>query len=851
MEKFSFKKIAPYCAILIVFVIAGCIYFAPALQGKIIYAGDNVNVVAAIQELNRFYDETKESSAWTGSMFSGMPSYQLAIRTLPSFTVNYIMQPLMKIFTSGIYGNLPILFFFYLLAFFLLLRTFKIDKWLSLAGSFAIALSSYFFIIIAAQHHGKCYSITWMTLVVVGFILTFRKNYCWGAVLTMLFTYVGFFVHPQMSYYICMLIGMLFLAELYSAWKAKAWKHCGIATAVFALSFTIGLGMGSDKIFSNLEYAEQTMRGGHSDLTKESDAELQTKGLDLDYATVWSYGIDETMTLLIPNFEGGASGYNVGDKSLLYESLVKAGVGKKEAKNFCENAPTYRGEKPFTSGPVYVGAIIIFLFILSLFIVKGPYKWALLAATLFSLFLAWGHNMMWLTKFFYNFFPAYNKFRAVESILIIAEIAIPLMAFLALKEIALKSVDFDRLKKSIFLSAGISGGICLLVMLFSGSIDVTSSYDTWKGNLPANIYNAILAQRTDMISSDALRSLIFILLGGALTLFYANSTYKKPQNNNNLWFGLALTALVVADMWTIDKRFCNDSQFVNAKDLTKTFRMTRYEEELTQDKSHFRVLNLASNTFNEARTSYYLKSIGGYSAAKLRRYQDLIDEHIAPEMNPLLRTIAETNGLTLPVNGDSIFPVLNMLNMKYALVPLQTGDIFPVENPFAMGNAWLVDSLLTVDNANEECAAIGKINLHKTAVIDGKMTDGNIIRESKADSSAKIELTKYTPRYIDYTSQTQCDKLAVFSEIFYPYGWKAFIDEKEVPIYRVNYMLRAINLPAGNHKIHFTFEPDSIAKGNILALSCLFLFLLTLLFALYRTYKSYKSIKEKDGNAVV
>lgn len=833
----NFKRWLPYLIIFAVFFLAAVIYFWPVLQGKVMYAGDNINGTAAIQEGVRYHQETGDYSYWTGSMFSGMPNYQIG--GFQRYMVDSILYPIRWILSAGNRNPFFILPF-YLLAFFLLLRTFKVDKWMSLAGAFAIALSSYFFVIIAAAHHGKCYSITWMTLVVVGFILTYRKQYGLGALLVMFFTYIGFFVHPQMSYYICMMIGIFFFAELAIATKTKEWKHFGIATAVFFASFAVGMGMGSANVFVNQEYAEETMRGGHSDLAKDTDSGNKTKGLDLDYATAWSYGINETMTFLIPNYMGGASGYNLGKDSQLEQDLKKMGVPARQAKQFCQSAPTYWGEKAFTSGPVYMGAVVCFLFLLGLLIVGGPYKWALLVATLFSVCLAWGHNFMPLTELFFKFFPVYNKFRAVESILIVAEITMPLLGFLALKTVADGSLSWKRLRNSIFVAGGVTGFICIVVALMSGSIDVTSSYDAqWKGQVGQQIYDAILDQRTAMLRSDAWRSLLFVLLGTEIAFVYAYMRYNRPQVRNlNLYCGIALTLLIAADMWTVDKRFCNDSLFVSPKDRDKAFKMQPYEEELLQDKSHFRVLNLATNTFNEARTSYYLKSIGGYSAAKLRRYQDLIDVHIAPEMNPLMQTISQTYGFQLHCNADSIFPVLNMLNMKYAIVPLQNGQQMPVENPYAMGNCWFVNDLQVVDNANDEIAAIGKINLRNMAVIDKSFADKlNVdipdIAPLMAYNEDKIELTRYAPNRLDYLAQNEQNKIAVFSEIYYPHGWKLYLLDKdgnpdvELPIARADYMLRAAVIPAGTHTLAMIFAPDSVHKGNILSMVCFALFALT------------------------
>ena len=806
MKHIDWKKILPDVAILCIFFIASAIYFWPAVQGQVIYAGDNINGSAAVHESAEFHKQTGEYSFWTNSMFCGMPNYQIGGNG--GYVIDKLLKPIRWVLSWGT-RNAFFIFLYYLIAFFLLLRAFKVDKWLSLAGSFAIALSSYFFVIIAASHHGKCYSITWITLVIVGFLLTYQKQYGWGALLIMFFTYIGFFLHPQMSYYLCMLIGILFFAELAIAAKAKEWKHFGIATAIFAVSFLVGMGMGSGNIFSNQEYAEQTMRGGHSDLVKETDAINKTKGLDLDYATAWSYGINETMTFLIPNYMGGASGYDVGTNSVLYKELVKARVPKASAKQFCTSAPTYWGEKAFTSGPVYMGAIICFLFILALIIVPGPYKWALLVATLFSVLLAWGRNFMPLTQFFYSYFPMYNKFRAVESILIVAEITIPLLAMLGLKQVV-ETADSDKkkLQTPLLISAGITAGLCLLFALFGGSIcSFTSSYDAqWKGQVGDQIYQMIIYQRAAMMMADAWRSFAFIAAAAVLLMVYLYKPFKT------IYLGLALTTLVVLDMWPVDKRFCNDGDFVYRKDRDKAFKMMAYEKQLLEnDPSYYRVLNLTTNTFNDARTSYYLKSLGGYSAAKLRRYQDLIDEHIA-KMN---------------------WNVINMLNAKYIISKGQDGQPYPYPNPNAMGNCWFVDSLLCVDNANDESDALRNLDLHHIAVADitydaNKSLSSDICHPSNYAESDAIRITSFNPKQLTYETSASQDRLAVFSDIYYPYGWKAMIDGVPTNIFRVNYMLRGIHVPAGEHRIVMFFEPDSIHKGNVLSLICFGLFILTL-----------------------
>lgn len=798
--KINWKKIAPELVILGIFIVASLLYFFPAVQGKVVYGGDNINGTAAVQEGWNYYQQTGESSYWTNAQFSGMPAYQIGGFR---YKATQILQPVYWFFHWGA-RNVYFLMLFYLIAFYALLRSFEVDKWLSLAGSFAISLSSYFFVIIAATHNAKSIAITWMTIAMVGFILTMRHKYALGAILMMFFIPLGFYIHPQMAYYICMLIGVLYIAEIYIHARAKQWKELGIATLVFAASFSVGLGIGASGFFANREYAKETMRGGHSDLVKVTDEKNKTEGLDLDYATAWSYGKGETMTFLIPNYMGGASGFNVGEKSVLYKELVKAGVPRNSAKHFCQGAPTYWGEKAFTSGPVYMGAIICFLFLLGLMIVSGPYKWALLVATLFSLFLSWGKNMMWLTEFFFTYFPMYNKFRAVESILIVAEITMPLLAFLGLQKLVSDSEKKDN-KNGLYvlIAGGVTAGVCLLFALFGESLcSFTSSYDrSWKDQVGNEIYRMILDQRAAMMTADAWRSFGFVAAATILLYIYVKKPFKT------VYLGLAMTALVVLDMWPVDKRFCNDGMFVSTKDRDKAFKIQPWEEQILQDKDYYRVFNLTGNPFNEARTGYRLHSVGGYSAAKLRRYQDLIDEHLS-RMN---------------------MNVYNMLNTRYFVVKGNNGAPRVEYNPEASGNAWFVDSVLVVNTANEESEALRTLDLRKVAVMDSTFAKYLNSRSSAKDETARVEFLSYSPKRLEYETESQVEKVLVFSEIYYPYGWKATIDGKEAELFRVNYMLRAMNVPAGEHKIVMVFEPESVKKGDMIAVSCIAILVLTIL----------------------
>ena len=849
--KIDWKKLLPYAVAIVAFVAIAMIYCAPLLEGKVLVQGDVNNWKGAAQEARTFYDENGTRTWWTNSMFGGMPTYQIT-GSLPSGEVRNDMAKIAHLGMEGGWEAIGIIFA-YFFGFFLMLRCFKVNPWLSIIGGLAIGFSTYFFLIIPAGHVTKAVALGFLAPVIGGFYAIFRKQYWLGAPLVMLYGIMSINLHPQMTYYIFMLIGVLACAELYIHIKDKAWKDLGISLGVLALSLLLVVGTKVSWLEMNQSYLKETMRGGHSELTSNSNGgptSNSNSGLSLDYATAWSYGVDETMTFLIPNWEGGASGYNVGAKSDLCETMVKNRVPKRSAEQFCQQVPTYRGEKAFTSGPVYMGAIICFLFVLGLLIVPGPYKWALLVATLFSVALAWGRNMMWLTELFFNYFPMYNKFRAVESILVVAEITMPLLGILALQQIVDKKVAWEKLRMNMFIAGGITMGLCLIFALFTGIVDVTSSYDAqWVNQVPAWLRDAIYDERVAMIKADAWRSFIFIALGFAVIFWYAWQSQKEEQKKYSYILYGVLAVLVLADMVPVNKRFFGNDHFVKAKDADAYFAMQPYEQEILQDKDpNFRVLNLATNTFNDARTSYRLKSIGGYSAAKLRRYQDLIDEHISKEMNPLMQTIMQTQGFMLPdTNEGKDFPVLNMLNMKYAVVPLQGGKNAPVHNPYAMGNCWFVDEVIIVDTPDEECAVLSTLDLHKQAVADKKFATTLDITKPEvtplmAFDENVIELTSYAPNSLEYVAMTEQNKVAVFSEIYYPHDWHLYLvnangEQVELPLARVNYTLRAAVIPAGAHKLRMVFEPHAL-KTDKASMAILILALLlsvgALTFPLWR-----------------
>lgn len=786
------KQCWPYLLAVIIVTIVACVYMSPVLEGKVIATSDGVQGRAAVHQAKEYYEQTGDRTWWTASMFSGMPNYQIGGGR---YEADNWLYPLKQVLLWG-HRNVIAIVLIYCLGFFALLRSMKVDKWLCIVGALAIAFSSYFFIIIGANHHSKTSTLALMSLALAGFYLIFNGHRKTGFCLTMIGTMAGFYPHPQMSYYVCFIFAAFGIAEFCLACKSRDWKTFGLNTLLALASFGIGVGTGTAATYSNLEYAEETMRGGHSDLEKVKDGENKTKGLDLDYATAWSYGIDECWTFLIPDYMGGSSNYNLGKESDFCKALVSKGVPRSQAEQFCESVPTYWGTQPFTAGPVYMGAVICLLFVLSLFVLRGPYKWALLVVTILSVMLSWGHNWMWLTRFFFETFPMYNKFRAVSSILVIAEITMPLMGFLALKQMIegkKSGVDYSR---QVLYAAGV------VVFLLLAALVTTSGFVGAVDNqLPDWMIPMIREAREGMFRSDVWRSMGFVVVAAALLYYFVKS--EKFQSTAVL--SVALGILVMADMWPVDKRYMNDAMFSPGNSFDKQFKMQAWEKQILDNEkdANYRVFNLAMNPFNDARTSYRFNSIGGYSAAKLRRYQDLIDQHLS-KMH---------------------MPVLNMLNTKYFVVRGEEGGLQVQYNPEAMGNAWFVDNLKVVNTPNEECDGLMSVDLRHTAIV-GK-DYASFAKSISADSTAQVVQTKYSPKAIEYDAQCAKAGTIVFSEIFYPYGWQVTVDDQPAELFRVNYMLRALNVQPGKHRIRMVFEPESVAKGN--TLSMIFVVLLYLI----------------------
>lgn len=821
------KKFLPDLIAILAFIILSFAYFFPAdIEGRILFQHDTAAGVGAGQESKEYLERTGERTRWTNSIFGGMPTYQMS----PSYDSTTSLKGVEKVYRLFL-PDYVVLTFIMMLGFYILLRAFGISAWLAGLGGVIWAFSSYFFILIPSGHIWKFVTLAYIPPTIAGVVLAYRKKYLLGGIVTALFIALQIQSnHIQMSYYFMFVILFFVGAYFEDAYKKKELPHFFKASGVLALAAVVGVCINISNLYHTYEYSKETMRG-KSELKQEGAAASQTSsGLDRDYITNWSYGIGETLTLLVPNVKGGGSG------STMSQSEAAMAKANPMYNGIYSQLPQYFGEQPWTAGPVYVGAFVMFLFVLGCFIVKGPLKWALLGATIFSILLSWGKNFMGLTDFFIDYVPMYNKFRAVSSILVIAEFTIPLLAIFALKEILSKP---DMLKQekncrgviaALVLTAGVALILAVAPGTFFSSFITTQEMTALKQALPAEHLAPFVANLTEMreaiIASDAWRSFFIIMIGTAVLWLYGMGKLKAKVTI------LALAVLCLADMWSVNKRYLYDEQFVEKVQQDNSFKPTETDKAILADKTlDFRVLNLAGNTFNENTTSYWHKSIGGYHAAKLRRYQEMIEEHISTEMNGVFKAVSEAGGDMQKV-APSGFPVLNMLNTRYFIFPLQDGKTVPIQNPYTLGNAWFVNEVQYVDNANEEIDALHRIDPAKTAVVDKKFS-AEVKSAAETDTLGTIKLTAYEPNDLKYEVNSKTGGTVVFSEIYYP-GWQAYIDGVEAPHGRADYILRAMNVPAGKHVVEFKFDPKSlhvtetvafVALGVLTCVLVLFLFL--------------------------
>jgi hypothetical protein len=797
----KYKQYLPHTIAILAFALMAYLFTPQVFQGKVVNQSDIASWRGMANEIIQYNEANpdKDPTLWTNSMFSGMPATTISVKYKGDYT-DYLYN-LLFVGTRP-----PSYLLISLIGSFLLFLAFGVNVYLSFIGAIAITFCSYNPQIIQVGHNSKMVAIAFMPWVLAAVVYAYRKKPLMGA---LLFAFALSFQikanHPQITYYLAMIIVGYGLTELYLAIKDKYFPKFLKTSIYLLLAGALGIATNINHLWPTFEYSKYTMRGG-SELTDKN----QQEGLDITYATNWSYSPQEMPNLMIPNYNGGSSAGELSTNSETYKALRNAGY--QGADQVIKQMPLYWGPQPFTAGPMYMGAISIFLFILGLILLKGPIKWWIAIVSIIAVFLSWGSNLLFFTEFFFKYAPLYNKFRTVSMILVILQIMIPLLAFWTTDKILKGEFDKKKVKQGMLISLVITAGFSLIVAIIpslAGSFSGISD-----GQLPEQLRNPLIMDRMALLSADAFRSLIFITLAASALWF----TYAGKLKTTYLYAILAL--LVVADFWAIDKRYLNDSHFIKNRDFTNQYSLRPVDEIILKDSDpDYRVLDLSINTFNDAHVSYHHKTIGGYSPAKLQRYQDVIDQYIVPQMQQIGKDINGSKTIEEAQAKLGDYPVLNMLNTKYIIVGAENA---PLINSRAMGNAWFVDSIKWADDAKEEIALLGAIDIKSEAVISKEFSklievENNISTNTKDSvfQSDTILLSDYEPNRLLYKYNVSRERVALFSEIYYPAGWKATIDGEPVEIFRANYILRAVKLPAGSHNIEFFFQPESFVKGAL------------------------------------
>ncbi|WP_372756447.1 YfhO family protein [Mariniflexile sp.] len=800
--QFSIKKALPHVIILVGFVIISLAYFNPVLQGKQIFQSDIMQYIGMSKQQNDFREATGEETYWTNSAFSGMPTYQLGAK----YPHNYIKK------LDSVLRFLPRpadYLFLYLLGFYVLLLVLKVDFKLAVLGALAFGFSTYLIIILGVGHNSKAHAIAYMPLVLSGILLTFQKRYIAGFLLTVVAMGLELVAnHFQMTYYLMLLVFVLGIAYLVDAYKKKELPHFFKTIGILALAVVLAIGLNATNVLATQEYVKESTRG-KSDLTINPDGSPKevSSGLDRDYITQFSYGFAETFNLFIPRFMGGGNGEDVGKDSATYEAFRKLGATTTQAAQEAKRAPMYWGDQPIVEAPAYIGAVVLFLFVFALFLVKGRLKWWLVGGAVLSLLLSYGKNLGFLTDFFIDYVPMYNKFRAVTSIQVILELCIPVLAIFGLVRLFNNFEKKEEKLKALKYSAIITGGLALIFLLFKSSLfDFVGVNDGfYRQNYGEAFVDALKEDRKSIFTTDTLRTLVLVLLSGGIIFMFLNDKLKEK------WVIILFGVLILFDLVGVDRRYVNNDDFVSAVQVNKPFEKTEVDSYILQDEGYYRVFDLVGGA---AKPSYYHNSVHGYNAAELKRYSELFDFYVAK------------NNIN----------VLSMLNTKYIIAQDQEGNLFPYENDQANGHAWFVKELKGVASANEEIKALDSLDNKNKAVFNSSIYK-NLKTNYTVDSLASIKLVYYKPNYLKYESDNSNNGFVVFSEIYYGNGWKTFIDGKETSHMRVNYTLRGMEVPAGTHTIEFKFDPDVVKTGSRIALASSVLFGLLLLGGLYYELK--------------
>lgn len=799
----DFKKILPHIAAVLLFITASILYFSPVLQGKQIKQSDITQYIGMSKQQKDFREQEKTEPYWTDSAFGGMPTYQLGAQ----YPHNYIK----KLDKALRFLPRPADYvFLYFICFYILLLVLKLDWRYALLGSFAFGFSTYYIIILGVGHNAKAHAIAYMPLVLSGIFLVFRKKYILGFLLTAFAMGLELNAnHFQMTYYLLLLVLVIGVVYFMDAFKKKELKHFFTSVAIMAVAVVLSIGLNATNIMATSEYAKASTRS-KSELTINADGttKIANDGLDKEYITEYSYGVGESFNLFVPRLFGGSNNEPLGNDAKSVKEIQKMfRLPRKDAKNFAGSL-MYWGDQAYVAAPAYIGAVCVFLFVLGIFLVKGKIKqWILIGGGLLLL-LSWGKNFDFLTNFFIDYVPLYNKFRAVSSIQVIIELVVPILAIFGLYRLINGDQQKETKTKAVLYSTGIVAGLALLFLALSGSVfDFVSFRD---GNLlkdyGVDFLNIIKEERATLFTDDILRTLTFVLLT-AVALWL----YLKEKLNENVVL-LVIGCLVLFDLVGVDKRYVNEEDFVSAKQVSEPFKASSADKQILADTSHYRVLDFSTNPFNSARASYYHKAFGGYHAAKPKRAQDIFEFYIAKNK----------------------VAVVNMLNVKYVIQD-DKGKKVALNNPYANGNAWFVNNIEAVDNADQEILALDRLNLKEQAVV--QKSQANLKQSYELDSLASIKLTSYKPNHLVYETSNANDGVGVFSEMYYKKGWKATIDGKEQPHFKTNYLLRGLEIPKGKHTVVFTFEPQVIKTGSSVALASSILLILLVLGGLYFEFK--------------
>jgi hypothetical protein len=803
----SFKKFIPHLLVLVGFVAISLAYFSPVLQGKQIFQSDIMHYIGMAQQQKDFKAQTGEETYWTNSAFGGMPTYQLG--------ANYPHNYIKKLDLALRFLPRPADYLFiYFLGFYVLLLVLKVDYKLAALGALAFGFSTYLIIILGVGHNSKAHAIAYMPLVLSGIVLTFRKNYIFGFLLTTVALGLEICAnHFQMTYYLMLLVIVLGIAYLIDAYRKQLLPHFFKSVGILVLAAVLSVALNATNVLATQEYVKESTRG-KSELTINPDGSPReiTTGLSRDYITEYSYGLLETFNLYIPRFLGGGSGENVGKDSELYKFYTSIGASPIEALNEVKNVPTYWGDQTIVEAPAYIGAVVIFLFVFALFLVKGRLKWWLVGGSILSLILSYGDSepFAFITNFFIDYIPLYNKFRAVSSIQVILELCIPILAIFGLSRL-FNSYEKDEDKlKALKFSAIIAGGLALFFLLFKGAFDFVGANDGYYrqayGQYGEAFVDALREDRKSFFTQDTIRTLVLVLLSAGTIFMFLRKKFSETI------VVVVFAALILFDLVGVDRRYVNSDNFVSAIKVNKPYQPNAADKEILQDNEHFRVLDISTEGSRApARAAYFHNSLNGYHAAKLKRFDELYDFHIA-----------RTN-----------MNVLNMLNTKY-IIAEDEGQVFPYVNEDANGNAWFVRILEKVNSANEEIKLLDSLDTRFKAITTSDVLS---TKQFRVDSTARIRLTSYKPNDLKYSSNNPEDGFAVFSEMYYSQGWQAYLDGKAVPHERVNYVLRGMEVPSGEHTIEFKFEPEVVKTGSSIALGSSILLGLLLLGSLFVAFK--------------